>query len=171
MVEILQRLPQFTVTAVRPAGATGVFASSLRLEGGWHAYLVDDHRRCIRGRFLAFDLPTRRGVFLPDEHQAHRLVENKTYSYLDGYWGERVSLVLDLQSCWQRKRFEPRSNWDHEHCSICWAKIMGPSHTIGYVNQEDLWLCEECYTEYLEPRDISLIDDNALSQIIGTSDA
>ena len=47
--------------------------------------------------------------------------------------------------------------WDHEHCQLCREHI---SHgEFGYRDEDDQWLCENCYGKYVMPRDLSFVDD------------
>lgn len=47
--------------------------------------------------------------------------------------------------------------WDHEHCELCREHI-APGN-FGYRDRENHWLCEHCYNKYMEPRDLSFVDD------------
>ena len=48
--------------------------------------------------------------------------------------------------------------WDHAHCAICWAKIAQYEQPYGYrSSDDDTWVCERCYTQYVEPRSLAFI--------------
>ena len=54
--------------------------------------------------------------------------------------------------------FQPLSeNWDHEHCTFCWAKFYLHEECLqeGYCtrpqNSRDAdWICPECYEDFKE---------------------
>ena len=43
--------------------------------------------------------------------------------------------------------------WDHEHCSLCGAKISrrGDDKPVGYTDGKD-WVCTSCFAKYISPR-------------------
>jgi hypothetical protein len=47
--------------------------------------------------------------------------------------------------------------WDHEHCELCQSRIGRGGDTHGYVDRGDRWLCERCYQDYAEPRDLGFV--------------
>jgi len=47
--------------------------------------------------------------------------------------------------------------WDHEHCELCRTHI-NPGY-FGYRDLDDRWMCEACYKKYVEPRDLSFVDE------------
>lgn len=49
------------------------------------------------------------------------------------------------------------SAWDHEHCELCWNKIGMGGAPAGYIDSSNHWLCEECYRQYAEPRDLGFL--------------
>jgi hypothetical protein len=53
-------------------------------------------------------------------------------------------------------RFVP-TGWDHEHCELCRTHI-NPGD-FGYRGPDDRWMCETCYIKYVEPRDLSFVDE------------
>lgn len=199
----LLSLPQFTVEAAAsddPNQRSGHFDSGLNIKAGSIGYLVAENGLCVEGKFYQFDENTRRAVFKPKESSQLNLLKiNKTYPYLDGYWGERVALVLDTSRNWNKELFKPqdavayrsgdktivikvgqpvddipvegegriiKGGWDHEHCAICWESI-DEDHPNGYKDQNNEWVCENCYSNYVKPRRLGFIDDTALSQIRG----
>jgi len=49
------------------------------------------------------------------------------------------------------------SGWDHEHCELCNSHIeMG---MVGYCDPDDRWMCENCYSRYVIPRDLAFVDE------------
>ncbi len=47
--------------------------------------------------------------------------------------------------------------WDHEHCEICMEEISEYAQHHGYVDQSDVWVCENCYSKYIQPRRLGFI--------------
>ena len=48
-----------------------------------------------------------------------------------------------------------RGGWDHDHCELCWWTLDGrdgPAHNTGWVSDTDVWLCNECYARFIQPR-------------------
>lgn len=54
------------------------------------------------------------------------------------------------------KQFEvKKENWDHEHCSLCWQKIMDSDspevERFGYTDEEEFeWICPDCFETFRE---------------------
>jgi hypothetical protein len=49
------------------------------------------------------------------------------------------------------------SGWDHEHCELCKSHIdIGMD---GYYDPDDHWMCENCYSRYVSPRDLAFVDE------------
>jgi|SRR6185503_4475331 len=51
------------------------------------------------------------------------------------------------------QRVDPEG-WDHDHCEICWWKLMegdNPSRSAGYTFNGRNWLCTECYEKFVAP--------------------
>lgn len=46
--------------------------------------------------------------------------------------------------------------WDHEHCALCWEKIMAEPHgqPEGYTDGKHRWLCFACFERFVAPRRI-----------------
>lgn len=51
-------------------------------------------------------------------------------------------------------RVSPKG-WDHEHCAICWQKIGRGGDCLGYVDEENTWLCETCFQKFASQHDVS----------------
>ncbi len=108
--------------------------------------------------------------------------------YVDGYWNiSDVEMVIGEGHAWKRVTFEAQDaamsryeggrvlrkasdmaahgnaagqivagGWDHEHCKICWKHI--EPQQVAYVDNDDNWLCESCYQEYVVPHDLSFME-------------
>ena len=48
------------------------------------------------------------------------------------------------------------SGWDHEHCELCWEKIMEEPHgqPEGYTDGTHRWICIACFERFVAPRRI-----------------
>jgi len=85
-----------------------------------------------------------------------RIWEKTKFKSQDGYsvpieGGRAMTLLLPGETMPEGARFEPDA-WDHEHCALCWKKIMekGGDFQEGYSDGND-WLCPECYDQYILP--------------------
>jgi hypothetical protein len=65
--------------------------------------------------------------------------------------GRAVTRLVPGEAIPEGGRLEPNA-WDHEHCALCWKKIMeiGGDFREGYTDGKE-WLCPECYARYLAP--------------------
>ena len=76
-----------------------------------------------------------------------------------------LSACKDLQGARLRRKSwsAPRPGWDHDHCSVCTAKIWDKADickgefTEGYATGEDFklgvdyeWVCIECFRDFKE---------------------
>jgi hypothetical protein len=64
-----------------------------------------------------------------------------------------------LAGRWTRQDFTPEvqdSFW-HEHSEICSARIGDPDATFGYVDDNDAWLCPECYETWAVSRSLGFM--------------
>jgi hypothetical protein len=200
----LQRVPQFRLIQIEqdnPVRCVGVFESATKLEGYWTGFLVNPDELCLEGRFETIDAQKWRAAFtLEDRKQIDLLVVGQIYAYLDVYWGDRATLVLDTTREWRRVLFQPqeaienRSNgarilgktgepppckvdgeprkipggWDHEHCDICWQEISKTAKPFGYTDQAADWVCEKCYEDFVQPRNLHFLTEQAIAQIRST---
>lgn len=148
----------------------------------WIGYLMADGR-LVRGRWHAGgDL----WGFAPENSDAVREFHpDSEWIILDGYWGGRAELVLDLGRQWQKKRFEPsrairfkrrnsvymkkgddsepaegelvKNGWDHAHCEICYQTLGSGGQPDGYVSESETWVCERCYDTFVHRRSLEFI--------------
>lgn len=47
--------------------------------------------------------------------------------------------------------------WDHEHCELC-NKHIDPGD-FAYTTRDGLWVCLSCFEKYVEPKDLSFVND------------
>ncbi len=57
--------------------------------------------------------------------------------------------------------------WDHEHCNICNETISLNSQPFGFVDQNRKWLCEKCYTHYVQPKSFGFLTEAVIKRIRG----
>lgn len=169
MINGLNRLPSFEITSLSENGAHGRFVAETGIEAGNLGYLFSDSGISVFGRFVEVDPQTGQAVFRPKDSTITLL--KSSYRYADGYWGERVALILDKSRLWTRKEFKTHGNWDHEHCSICWEEVSEHAQPFGYSDQNDHWVCEKCYSSCVESKVLGFIDELAVSQIVGKANA
>lgn len=50
-----------------------------------------------------------------------------------------------------------KGGWDHEHCELCWHSI--EDGMLGWVDSQNHWLCEGCYTTFVLTHDLSFMDE------------
>jgi hypothetical protein len=89
---------------------------------------------------------------LTDDAALEVIGSSKRLQAFDGYWAERAALVLDESLTWARATWEDPA--DHDHCSICWARIYTDENTIHYLAKRNVRVCSECYSCYVQPRSI-----------------
>jgi hypothetical protein len=164
-------LPKFQVERIETdhenAVVRGGFAGDIQTQGSWIACLYLGGGRFLWGRFSEVNQQARSGVFVSELNDSSKVELGRAYPYLDAYWGERAELVFDDSRAWCRAAFHPRDSirgnevipggWDHEHCGICWQKIAEYAQPFGLRDQDDNWLCEECYVRYVVPKSIDFI--------------
>lgn len=51
-----------------------------------------------------------------------------------------------------------RGGWDHEHCGFCWKTIGVGGEPVGFKDDYDNWLCEDCFQTYVAEHDLSFMD-------------
>jgi hypothetical protein len=85
-----------------------------------------------------------------------RVWEKKAFVCQSGYsvpidGGRAVTRLLPGEAVPEGGTFEPNV-WDHEHCELCFAKIMekGGDFEEGYTDGKE-WLCPDCYKQYAAP--------------------
>lgn len=57
------------------------------------------------------------------------------------------------------QKFDPekidlvKDGWNHDHCAICWWTLHEtevPDNGIGYHNENNVWICSECFQQFFE---------------------
>lgn len=127
------------------------FGTETWVGDAWIGYLIADVRP-ISGRWHA---QGDYWGFVPDDLDAVQLLRPDTECVvLDGYWGERAELVLDLDRKWQKTGHE---GLDHDHCAICWETIGSGGQLDGYICEDAIWTCCCCYEAFVQRRSLDFI--------------
>jgi hypothetical protein len=91
------------------------------------------------------------------------------YPAVHCWMAERAEVVLSPIENWKQATFVPRDcisispngnrelikgGWDHEHCRICNEVLCakGCHASVGYRNEADHWVCEQCYEKWMVPK-------------------
>lgn len=182
--------PRFRVVAIQEEDEVTLFGSLTTTEYGPQTWIGDG--------WLGF--LHREGVLIPGTWRPHGdqwalVIEKRQdldlcrtqgqWDVLEGYWGERAEIVLDLSRQWRKMRFkmsdaiefqrekarywvradmaEPgkgkliEGGWDHEHCAIQGETIGEGGQPEAYFSEPDTWVCEECFNRFVVPRSLSFI--------------
>jgi hypothetical protein len=178
-------LPQVTITAISAGRCQCRVEPSKWIGENRITCLWLGRDKFLWGRFHDVDKSEQTCVFAPDKpEQAGRLLAEKTYPYLDGYWGERAEIALDEKRNWHKVRFEASdaiefitpngrlvrkaiatdtggrlipSGWDHDHCAILSEKIGRGGLPKGFNSEPDAWVCERCYVDFVKPKSLAFI--------------
>ena len=96
-------------------------------------------------------------AFAPEDPNALETIgDARDFEVFDGYWGERVALVLDESLGWNA------SSWTddeaHDHCRICWSTINSEENADHLAASESLCICSGCHSSYVRPRSIDFTE-------------
>lgn len=69
-------------------------------------------------------------------------------SLFDGYWGERIELVIDKSLNWKEATYSISN--DHDHCFICWATISEFENREYMLGNDRVGVCLNCFKNYIE---------------------
>lgn len=69
---------------------------------------------------------------------------------VDGYWGERVELVIDKSIKWREAIYLATGKRDHDHCLICWARISEIENKHYLIANEQDAVCSDCFENYIK---------------------
>jgi hypothetical protein len=73
----------------------------------------------------------------------------------DGYWGERVELVLNKNIDWREALFKAKR--DHDHCAICWVTISQEENREYKLGDSRNAVCLNCFENYIQRKDVGFI--------------
>ena len=54
---------------------------------------------------------------------------------------------------------QPSPDWDHDHCTFCWAKFAAAADCLheGYAtSDEHNWICQACFNDFRERLELSV---------------
>ena len=52
---------------------------------------------------------------------------------------------------WFKQYKKPTKNWDHDHCSFCWATFSEYPEDLHYgycTEDKTYWICQKCYNDF-----------------------
>lgn len=174
------KYPQFLIQEITPNTnqnkLLGSF-STLNDVGNGFAYLLILPARMIKGKISELDIEHNSAVFIPLNSEDIDLFQiGRQYTYFDGYWGERVEIVLNEARHWERILFQPsdaerihydenhneiieivKDGWDHEHCAIDSQNISLEVNSYSYQDQFGIWVCNDCYEKYILQKSLDFI--------------
>ena len=94
--------------------------------------------------------------FALDKSQVNEaLPVSEEFQILDGYWGERVELVLNRRIIWRADHWTLPDN--HDHCAICSATIAVAENQNHFVATTRERVCRSCYEAYVSERALNFI--------------
>jgi hypothetical protein len=158
----LRILPRFTITKTRVDDSPfceGIFDRNIHICEGFIGYLVNEENLCIQGRFYKYEEGTKHAEFRPtDEMYKTKINTGIIYYFLDGYWGEKVELILSKNKEWKRQEFSKKDGYEFEFMGmkmISKDKNKPGSATSGDGklkkdgwNHEHCEICETTISEY-----------------------
>lgn len=183
-MEQFKLLPRITPIEISHDIISCEFQDSKHIGEKWIGCIITGVPEFIWGRFLKVE--KHKGVCefqFDKKDDFDKVLTNSEYWYLDGYWGERAELVFNNNYKWEKKLFEKydclnfdnkmrqlksdeerikykdnlvQNGWDHEHCEICLESIL-ENNVPGFRNEENMWVCINCYENYLEKKDLGFI--------------
>lgn len=69
---------------------------------------------------------------------------------IDGYWGERVELVVDKSIKWKEATYSATDRNDHDHCLFCWATISETENRQYMLANDRVAVCLSCFETYVK---------------------
>lgn len=153
--------PRFSVAAVSPSPPRARLIGSVSsVRFGRETWVGDRYLGYLKhGSFLApgrWHLGKDHWEFALDQPQHLNDLEGiPELEVLDGYWGERVALVLDARAKWTTDQWSEKVG--HEHCTICWATISESENRDHFVATSGERVCAPCYREYVSSRSLGFI--------------
>lgn len=178
-------LPSITINSINDNKLYCTFQPSKWVGENWVGYFFELDGTFYYGRFSNIDLENKTCSFTLEDNKNANLEQGQLFYYLDGYYGDMAELVLNKKHNWTKRVFlaedsvEVRkgvfrkrtiddtdesitvsAGWDHEHCSFCMATIGNYGVPTGYQNQDDEWVCRDCYKKYIEKCDLSFIPES-----------
>ena len=155
--------PSFNVEIVCPESLTGTintvyFKNEKWIEDNYLGYLVNENSWAY-GRWKKENDKWQFFIEL-QSNQNINYVPQMTLNAVDGYWGERVTLVLDKNTEWQLKTLDIKI--DHEHCAICCTTIFSEAKyyeaktVLNNIEYKSL-VCLDCYKNHIKLCNVNFI--------------
>lgn len=182
----LNDLPTFTILSVNNHDALGDWTDPKWIGDHHVACLITDAGHFSWGRWHDIDQSSRQSRFAPDNPaELAKLQVGRSYPLLDGYWGERAELVLNVALVWREREYAAqdavwcersrtlrpysgevpeggtliKGGWDHEHCEICWETISQQTAPAAVFAEPNHWICKSCFQQFVVPRSLGFIVD------------
>ncbi len=156
--------PKYTINKVNPS--ISVVGSIDRLKQGRENWIGDNYlgflyknNTLFYGRWLK-EGEKWRFSFKESKLSTASFVAGEVVNVLDGYWGERVDLVISADFNWALQTFKAKDNCDHEHCKICWATISETENTNYYCSSGAHPICKKCHNNHVSTKDLSFVPEN-----------
>lgn len=119
----------------------------------WIGYIGLEGEPPIEGRWFPENGIWR---FVSENPKSLDFQMGKPLQLYDGYWGERVYIVL-AKLTWAEEQFVVKKEWDHDHCGICWATIAPAAPKYFRSSEQDI-VCPNCYKNYVLLCSLSFIE-------------
>jgi hypothetical protein len=113
----------------------------------WLGFIVEDNR-FIYGRWHKLE-DNWKFVIKPEEIFEANFYEGQELSAVEGYWGERIELIIDKNTIWKQTVYKAANNDDHDHCFFCWATINEYENNKYMLANERIAVCLNCYENYV----------------------
>jgi hypothetical protein len=177
--------PRLTVVERRDDGWFAQVASHRWVGQGWSCLILLDPARTAWATFVEVDATAGTARLRMDDSTVTPRI-GETYAFFDGYWGERVDIVLGEPRRFGLAHFVPyevrrgaegawtpddgvthsdvraeiaRGDPDHEHCAICSQKSGHGGDPSAHVSDRGEWVCDACYEGFVLPRSIGFVSD------------
>lgn len=163
-MSIVDNFPQFLIIEIIiENGSTIVTGKLSKTTYGKSEWISDGRVGCLMyNRIISFGSWKKsedlwKFIFEPEEADNIVLTVGEELYAIERYWGERIYLVFDETILWVAERFEPKSEHDHSHCSICWATI-SRNENINYYNGNGIYpVCNNCYNGFIIKKNIDFL--------------
>ena len=83
--------------------------------------------------------------------------EGQVFSAIDGYWGERIELIIDKNITWRETVYKFTADDNHEHCFFCWVIITEYENNKYMLANELIAVCLVCYETYVKKESFDFI--------------
>ncbi len=80
------------------------------------------------------------------------------YTVFDGYWGEKLELVLDEDRKWQKHRFVATEKFTHDHCFFCWITICEIENQNFMSDGEGQNVCMKCFKHFVKEKSLEFMN-------------